>query len=166
MARAPTVLVDTNAIIEAVRTRCWNAITGGMTVETVSTCCGEALAGDSTSGYVRVTKADLTRLSAEHTVTEAERAAFYLEYEPGDGMDEGERDLFAHLLGRTDADVLICSPDKASVRAAVTLGWGDRLVALSDLLERVGCKAAPPIEPHYRTAWLASCKTRVRLGSL
>jgi hypothetical protein len=36
--KATVVLVDTNVIIEAIRTRCWNALTGGLRVETVAEC--------------------------------------------------------------------------------------------------------------------------------
>lgn len=71
MVDAPAVLVDTNAIIEAVRTGCWAAITGRWTVETVQECYEEALRGDSTRpSYVRVATEDLDRLNTVHRVTE------------------------------------------------------------------------------------------------
>ena len=160
------MLVDTNAIIEAVRVGCWAAITGAMNVATVSACCAEALAGDSAAGYVPVTKADLRRLRQEHTVSEGERAALYLQYEQGDGMDVGERDLFAHMCAYPDIRYLICSPDKASVRAAMHLGWGDRLCALGDLAVQVGCRPNPALQAHFEGAWLSSARTQFILGTL
>lgn len=63
----PTLLVDTNVIIEAVRTGCWRAITGRMNVETVETCINECLRGDAgRSGYVIVSEEELNRLSRVH----------------------------------------------------------------------------------------------------
>jgi len=94
-----------------------------------------------------------------------ERAAFYLKYELGDGMDHGERDLFAHLLGRTNTDAVVCSPDKACVRAAVALGWGDRIVCLEELIDQVGCHPAPALKSHYNTSWLTAYRTQVILGT-
>ena len=165
MVEVPKLLFDTNAIIEAVRVGCWNAITGGAAVFTVSACCAEALAGDSTAGYVPVTKGDLGRLSAEYTVSDEERATFYLRYEDGDGMDEGERDLFAHALGRDTMDLRICSPDRASVRAALELGWGDKLISLDEAIGLVGCKPRIRLESHFKTHWLAACRTQILLGT-
>lgn len=41
--------------------------------------------------------------------------------------DHGERDLFAHAIGRSTPPLwCLCSPDKASIRAAVALGSGAR----------------------------------------
>lgn len=45
-AKYTVVLVDTNVVMEAVRTHCWNAMAGGLWVETVEECREEALRGD------------------------------------------------------------------------------------------------------------------------
>ena len=165
MVEVPKLLFDTNAIIEAVRVGGWNAITGGASVFTVSACCAEALAGDSTAGYVPVTKRDLGRLSAEYTVSDEERARFYLTYEHGDGMDEGERDRFAHALGRDTMDLRICSPDRASVRAALAVGVGNKLISLDEAMGLVGCKPRIQLQSHFKTRWLAARRTQILLGA-
>jgi hypothetical protein len=162
MAVRPVVLADTNVIIEAVRSGCWAALTGGFSIETVETCRNEALAGDRTrSGYVEVTERVLARLARVHPVTGAESAAFTLAYESADGMDDGERDLFAHAFGRTDDTWLLCSPDRASVRAAVALRWSDRLVSLGELARRVGGR--PSLRAQFEAAWLSHCRTQFLL---
>lgn len=70
------VLVDTNVMIEAVRTRCWNALTGSLRLETVEECRDEAGRGSyGRSGYVAVSQGDLGRLSAVHPVTGLEARA-------------------------------------------------------------------------------------------
>src|SRR5438552_1749501 len=125
------MLVDTNVIIEAVRTGCWRAITGRMSVETVEVCTHEAKRGDADrTGYIAVSEEDLSRLSRVHSVSETERAALVLQYPDASGMDAGERDLFAHAYARADDTWILFSPDKASIRAAVRLGCADRLRSL------------------------------------
>jgi hypothetical protein len=78
VARKDTVvLVDTNVVMEAVRTRCWNALTGGLRVETVEECRDEALRGDrGRPGYLPVSEQDLARIRNVHPVTPLERSVF------------------------------------------------------------------------------------------
>jgi hypothetical protein len=167
MVGSSPVLVDTNAIIEAVRTSCWPAITGRFRVETVQECYDEALRGDATRpSYVRVAPADLERLSATHLVTDIERARLALAYEHADALDEGERDLFAHAHSRGDRTWVLCSPDKASVRAAVALDCADRLVSLERLAQQMGARPSPPLADHHSEARLSLWRTAALLGTL
>lgn len=160
-----TVLVDTNVIIEAVRTGCWAALTGRLRVETVDTCRDEARAGNSARpGYVHVGLEHLARLHRVHPVSPVHRAAFALAYEGADGMDDGERDLFAHAHGRDDEAWVLCSPDKASIRAAVSLDWGDRLRSLGSLAALAGARPKLRMKAHFEEAWLAMWRTHYRLG--
>lgn len=162
MTALPTLLVDTNVIIEAVRTGCWRAITGRMNVETVETCTHEAARGDAgRRGYVVVSAEELSRLACVHPVSEEERAALALEYPDAAGMDAGERDLFAHAFGRSDETWLLLSPDKASIRAGVTLGWQDRLRSLGAVAEQTG--ARPKLKRHFEESWLAEWRTHFLL---
>ena len=159
------LLVDTNVIIEAVRTGCWRAITGQMTVETVEICKEEAKRGDrEQSGYVVVSDDDLARISHLHAVTEMERAGLTFEYPEATGMDAGERDLFAHAYARTDDGWVLCSPDKASIRAAVILGWSDRLRSLGALVQHVGARPKSSLRRHFEEAWLSEWRTHFRLA--
>jgi hypothetical protein len=155
-------LVDTNVILEAVRTGAWKAIAGGAQVHTVQECVDECRRGDRFSGsYISVEDDDLARLTRVHTVDEAHRAV--LDLELGDiGLDDGERDLYAHCLSRgRSPEWLLAAPDRAAVRAAVRLGWRDRLVSLEELARQVGC---PPsrlgeLRRHFRSSWLKSVRT-------
>jgi hypothetical protein len=55
MSKGATVLLDTNAIIEAHRSGCWRAVVDAFRVETVEKCCEEAATGDKRRpGYVKV----------------------------------------------------------------------------------------------------------------
>ena len=78
-------------------------------------------------------------------------------------MDDGERDLFAHARARGDEAWLLCSPDKASVQAAVALGWGDRLRSLAALAARVGARPGTAFKSHFEEAWLSAWPTHFLL---
>ncbi|MDB4913761.1 MAG: hypothetical protein JWM95_1405 [Gemmatimonadetes bacterium] len=155
-----TILVDTNVIIEAVRTGCWNALTGGLRVETVEECRDEAVRGDGRQrGYIPVSTEHLSRLAVVHPVSPHARAAFALRYPDALSMDKGERDLYAHAVERTEQgdDVwLLSSADKASVRAAVTLRLEGHLRSLDALIRQLGARPVVPLRRHHEESWLAS----------
>ena len=165
MSARPVVLVDTNVIIEAVRTGTWAAITGQLPIESVEVCRDESLAGAERASlnYVIVTPADLARLRALHSVPPVVQAALKLAYPQADVLDAGEHDLLAHACNSMSADLQVCSPDKAAIRAAVALGLGDQLVSLEDLLDRVGARPQPRLRVQFTTGWLSSFRTKVRL---
>ena len=166
--KATVVLADTNVMIEAVRTRCWNALTGSLRVETVEECHDEAGRGSyGRSGYVEVGPGDLDRLAAVHAVTDLDRAVFGLAYADAQNMDAGERDLFAHAYGRAaggDEEWVITSADKACIRAAVTLGWSDRVHSLGALATAVGARPGVPLAEHFGERWLSDFRTACLLG--
>lgn len=167
-ARDTVALVDTNVIIEAVRTKCWKALTGSLRVETVEECRDEAGRGDrSRPGYVPVSGDDLGRLAKVHAVGDLERATLGLAYAGAQNLDAGERDLFAHAFVRAAAgdDVwVICSPDRAAVRAAVALGWRDQTRSLAELAAAVGARPNPPLAGHFGERWLSDLCTAYLLG--
>src|SRR5690348_9946757 len=140
--RDTVVLVDTNVIIEAVRTSTWNALTGALCVETVEECRDEARRGDSTRpAYIPVSDGDLSRLHAVHPISKQQRAEYLLADPEAVGMDPGEQDLFAHAFQRSragDQAWVLCSSDKASIRAAVRLNLADQLRSLEAVCDAVG----------------------------
>ncbi|HEU4557545.1 MAG TPA: hypothetical protein VFS20_06835 [Longimicrobium sp.] len=134
---ATVILVDTNVIIEAVRTRVWKALLGNRKVETVQECRDETQRGSPHDpGYVVVNAADLAGLSGVHAVTDLERATLALSYADASALDAGERDLLAHALARHargDSVWVVSSPDRACVRVAVALGLADHTISLEEL---------------------------------
>lgn len=162
------VLADTNAIIEAVRTGTWNAVTGGLLIETVEECVREARRGQSTKpSYVLVSPRDLSRINRVHRVSDSDRARHLLKDPHAMTMDLGERDLFAHAMSRDksgDSTWVVCSPDKASIRAAVRLGWVDRLVSLEKLSTEVGGRPKPPFKQQFGEYFLSRYRTEYLLG--
>jgi hypothetical protein len=158
--RGQVVLVDTNIIIESVRTGCWNGLTTYFKVETVEKCCEEARTGEAhRPEYVNVDEPALrTRLTA-HKVSGVMLFELGQRYPDADRLDVGERHLWAHALGRNDEWLAACS-DRAAVNAAVQLGWGDRLVSLEELVTAAGARSAlRSLKGQFSSARLSEWRT-------
>ena len=149
------VLVDTNIIIEAVRTGCWNALGTHFKLETVDKCCEEARSGDlRRPGYVKIDESALREKLLAHPVSDIELIRLTLEYPDATGLDDGERHLWAHALTRSDAWIATTA-DKAAFFAACHLGWRDRMVSLKALIESAGARhALKHIKPQFSKARL------------
>ncbi len=150
-------------VIEAVRTGCWNAISGQRRVVTVEECAEELLRGDpGVRGYVRVTERDLGRITVEPVAPEV-NAAFRLAYGAADGLDPGERDLLAHATTRTD-EFHLCSCDKAAVVAAHAQGWLDQVISLEAVATSVGARPRAALKVQFTEARMSQWRTSLRLG--
>lgn len=155
--------MDTMIVVEAVRTGCWNAITGQRLVVTVPECAEELERGDpERPGYVALQAKEIARLSVE-PLSPTAPARLRLEYPDADGLDAGERDLLALALERP-GNARIVSCDKAAVRAAHALGLLDRVMSLEDLAASVGARPHPAIKVQYTEASLRTWRTKLLLG--
>ena len=148
------MLVDTNTIIEAHRTRAWAALAGGWRVETVEDCVTETQTRFQRRRPEQAIAAGELRalLAAVHSVTGRERAELALRVQDI-ALDIGEESLWAHALGRNDRWVL-CGPDKASLRCGARLGFREQLVSLQELLDGVGHRPRVALKRHYTKKWL------------
>lgn len=167
--RKTVILVDTNVVIEAVRTGTWNALTGAAKVETVEECRDEMRRGDDGTrpGYVAVSATDLHRLSAVHAVSQRERAEYLLVDPDAVAMDPGEQDLFAHVYQRAKAgdDVwVLCSSDKAAIRAAVRIAIADQLTSLEAACAATGARPKQPLKTQHKELFLSKYRTEYLLG--
>lgn len=164
MKPGTVLLVDTNIIIEAFRTRCWNALTNHYTIETVEKCCEEALTGAyHRPGYVTVDPNVMRKKLIVHTVSDMELINLAMALASSDRLDAGERHLFAHTLGRTDGWIMSCA-DRAAVNVALELGWEPRVVALELLARTAGAK--PNLKRHFTERWLSEVRTNYKLEQL
>lgn len=155
-------LFDTNAVIEAIRVGEWNALTGGLAIETVAEIADECRRGDQTrSGYITVSESDLARMRTIHPVPDYGRAQ--IELLPGSGaIHSGEKDLFWYALNHPRAYNWVCSPDRGSIQFAVAHGLGGHLVSLESALRAVGRKA--PLADHFKERWLSVERLKATLG--
>jgi hypothetical protein len=147
------VLVDTNVIIECWRIGAWRALSNGYAVETVEDCVVETQTGFQRRRTAQQIDNKTLRasLKAIHDVTDPELAKAIVRDPLFSFLDVGERSLWAHALGRTDAWVL-SGPDKASLRFGIRCGLRDRLVALEGLLKDAGYKPSG-LKPAYTSKW-------------
>lgn len=148
--------MDTNVILEAHRCRSWRTLAARYRLETVEDCVMETQTGaQGRRPDQRIDEAALRGdLHAVYPVSPLERAEAVLLDERLAMLDAGERALWSHALGRSDAWVL-CGPDAASLRIGVRLGLRDRLVALEALLADVGFRPQTPLRRNYTRAWHA-----------
>ena len=148
-----TVLVDTNVILECHRTRSWNALANGYSVETVEDCVAET----QPSSQMRLHKVKVDEqtlrasLEAVHNVENLELIELSLDV-PDIHLDQGEAALLAHAKKRKD-DWVLCGPDKASLRFGVRLGLRHRLISLERLLSDVGHRLRRALRPAYTRKW-------------
>lgn len=150
MRLGQSVLVDTNIIIEAVRTNCWTALRAHFRIETVEKCCEEARTGRLHSpGYVTIEEKMLREKLVSNVVADIDLVRLSIQYANAAFLDDGERHLWAHAAVRDD--VWIASTgDKAAFFAACTLGWRERMVSLEELADSSGARhALKQIKPHF-----------------
>ena len=157
------ILLDTNIIIEAVRTGCWNGLRGHHELVTVEKCREEARSGAARKpGYVVVEDHHLNTGIQIVSVTDTDRAHLFVECSEAMGLDQGEKDLWAHAYSRADDWSAACA-DQAAVRVAMQLGWGDRLISLEELVRSAGARTKKELKTHYTTRVLSNWRTRFML---
>jgi hypothetical protein len=160
------VLVDTNVIIEAHRTGCWNTIANYFALETVQKVIEETQTGaQNRPSGTHIDEAKL-RASMKHvaTVTDEMRAKFHQAF-PQVLLDDGERDLLVYAGTIPVAEIwLLNSPDMAAVRHAHSRAWLDRLVSLEILNAHLKGKLAATLKDNYSEEWLSIRRTRLILG--
>ena len=159
------VLLDTMVILGAHRTESWKTLAARYRLETVEKCIEETQTGAQNRPHEhRIDEATLRGgFHMVHAVNQIEQAQAALRDSHHAMLHDGERALWAHALGRTDAWVL-CGPDIASLRLGVRLGLRDQLVALEALLADVGLKKPKsPLGRNYTRAWHAERLARLAL---
>lgn len=74
---------------------------------------------------------------------------------------------FAHAYQRTKAgdDVwVLCSSDKASIRAAVRIAIAGKLKSLEAMRSAVGARPKQPLKAHHQELFLSKYRTEYLLG--
>jgi hypothetical protein len=160
------VLVDTNVIIEAHRTGCWQALSGYFALETVEKVIEETQTGAQNRSPESVI--DETRLRASirqvASISDQMRAAFHLTH-PASALDPGERDLLIYAGTVPAAETwLLNSPDMAVIRHAHERGWLDRLVSLESMNGHLKGRLSSVLRTNYTEQWLSIKRTRLLLG--
>ena len=188
MAPQPSILIDTNIIIEATRIGAFSRLRARGQLVTVTRCCEEALSGKpGERGRIIVAPDELCDPLSVVEVSQAGRVHLALRYLDASILDAGERDLLVHAFTLTQGTdgaasmgaafkkaglpvkdrggaFTIVSADQAAVRVAMLMGLGDQLVSLDEAFENAGIRATG-LKRHYTRAALAEWKVRHRLGT-
>ncbi|PZQ12414.1 MAG: hypothetical protein DI565_16465 [Ancylobacter novellus] len=164
ITRQTPILLDTNAIVACHEMGCWRAICGAFPLETVETCIVEF----QTGGHVLLSPdyVDEATLRAQfahiHDPQHIERAEVALR--GGHALHEGEKDLWAHALGRSDDVWVLCGPDRASMKFGCAQKLAQRLISLESLLVHLRHPAVKTLEHLYSQAWLDDVRRKFILG--
>ncbi|MDP9412499.1 MAG: hypothetical protein M3Q08_00010 [Pseudomonadota bacterium] len=145
------VLLDNCAVSACAEIGAWNALVARFRLETVTEVAVEAATGFQHRQIIdpREFRTQVT----VHNVEQNDRLAAASEYSELAGLDDGERDLWVHALGRQDAWVL-CGPDAASIRFGVRAGHAEKLISLEELLEVMGYQPKVKLKVHFTKKWL------------
>lgn len=163
LERGGKVYLDTNAIIEAHRIRCWKALCNHFDLHTVAFCKREALAGNpAKKGYVEIPEESLTDRITVHEVAQRDVVAFSLKI-AGEifDVDGGERELLTHALLDPNA-WLLCGPDNASLHALNFFGLLDRVVSLEEMCITGKIKPYLKYKGNYTAKWMRDFRMKIR----
>lgn len=165
MKKGDRVFMDTNAIIEAHRVKCWNAITAFFQIETVEECQKECATGNQRRReYIAVDTRTFEKTVAVHRVSDAMRASLIAADPASAVLDQGEMDLISCLIAQ-QGECLACAPDKAAVASIFRLDLTERITALETLAEIAGVRRLK-FRDNFTRAWLDALKTKLQLGIL
>lgn len=116
------------------------------------------------TGRKRPVAVDTTVLIADlkpKQPTPVQLAQLRLRYPDSEDLDPGEKELIAVVLSLPPDTYFLCSPDKAAIRAAYTLGIIDQYVALAHLTEIAGARAS--LAHQYGKSFLSEQRTKLLL---
>jgi hypothetical protein len=158
----PVLYLDTCAILEATRARCWQQLAGRFDLHTVAECRNELASGNRNDRrYVAV---DLTTFDASvavHSPTAAHHASAQLKSASFARLDPGEKDLLAWCAAAAPNALILTTGDRAAIVSACELGLAENLQSLEEVAQSVGAK--PELQIHFRKKWLSEIRTEALL---
>jgi hypothetical protein len=163
MKKGDRVFMDTNAIMEAHRVKCWNAITTFFQIETVEECQKECASGNQQRReYVAVDTGTFKVTVVVHSVSNAMRASLISADPAAAVLDQGERDLISRLFAE-QGNWYACTPDKAAAASMFRLDLARRITALETLAELAGMRRLK-FRDNFTRRWLHAVQANLQLG--
>ena len=159
-----TVLVDTNAIIEAHRTGTWRALAGGYRVATVEDCVTETQTGFQLRKPEQSIAVSQLRasLATEHRVDDRQRADWQYAHRGSYWTGVKNRCGRTHLGAKTGG--FCAARTEPAYAAEYGLGFRDRIVSLEELLDDVGHRPRTALKRHYTKKWLEGVLVEILLA--
>lgn len=164
--RNQIVLVDTNVVIEAHRTGCWNQLAEYFRLCTVEKVIEETQTGFQLRRAEQQIDRTVLRASMHEIADITDEMRFNFNIRNGHPtLDDGERDLLVHAETLRNA-WLLNSPDMAVIRFANSRGWLDQLVSLEAMNAHLRSRLRETFCENYTERWLSTQKTDFLLGRL
>lgn len=159
-----TILLDTTAIVEAHKCKCWNALVKCFRIETVDKCIEEC--GTGNTGRRDRVPIDVQNLVKVITVHHVERHAFVavaLKSPRFSLLDPGEQEVLAYAYTGYAPEVTwyISSQDGGCVRAGYELGLLDKFISFEEITQAVGLDLT--LKYNYTEKWLQDIRTKIQL---
>jgi hypothetical protein len=158
----PVLYLDTCAILEAVRSRCWRQMVARFDLHTVVECRNELAGGNRHDR--RFIPVDLPSFDARvtlHAPTVAHRSAAQMKSASYARLDAGERDLLAWCAACAPDALILTTGDRAAIISACELGLGESLQSLEEVADAAGSR--PDLQVHFRKKWLSEIRTETLL---
>ena len=158
------VLLDTNVILEAHRTGCWNTLADYFDFRTVEKVIEETQTGfQNRDSELTIDEGSLRASFAFIAdVDDSERVAFNIAHNHP-SLDAGERDLLVYADLIETNPWLLNSPDNAAVRFALERGWRDQLVSLEAMSGHLSVRLKMGLRDNYTESWLSAKRTHFLL---
>jgi hypothetical protein len=161
------VLVDTNVLIEAHRTKSIGFLTEYFNIHTVEKVVEETQNGFQNRAVSQTIDETKLRSVLKHIepITELQRVQFALAA-PGVELDPGELDLliYAETLPSSANIWFLNSPDRAAIRYAHSRNWLDKLISLEEMIDHLNQKTLLSLKENYTKKWLSEAKVDLILG--
>lgn len=166
MSSARQILfLDSCAIIEAHRTKCWKALLGRFDLHTVHECWDELRRGDKRdSEYIAVDQEAIKNEIVVHKVDAAQVTAARMKCAKLGEIDAGERELLAWCHHQEPGSLLLTTGDRAAIIAACHLRLDRALISLEEVTGQVGQK--PKLQGHFSKVWLSKIRTECTMDLL
>jgi hypothetical protein len=163
--RDANIYVDTNIIIEAAKLGIQEHIQGHYSnLKTVNKCIEEIETGNRYSCQrLNIDTSFFKESSCEPSNIQLAELEIKLNNEMD--LHAGEKHLFASIMSLKPGTFLVCSPDKASIRAAKKLGILNRMITFEELLASSG-RDTVKLEQQFTRKWHDNFCLNLELGIL
>ena len=149
----PVVYLDTCAIIEAHRVKCWKQLASHYELHTVRKCCEELADGNPyDKEYTAVDQQQIAHDMVIHDTSPLQCTAATIKAKTFVKLDAGEKELLAWCADQDPKAMIITTGDRAAIVAACELGLRDNLQPLEDIATTVGVRGN--FQHHFCRVWL------------
>ena len=149
----PVVYLDTCAIIEAHRVKCWKQLASHYELHTVRKCCEELADGNPYDpDYIAVDPQQIAQDMVIHEISRLQCAKAVTKAPSFGGLDAGEKELLAWCADQDPKAMIITTGDKAAIVVACELGLRENLQPLEDIAVTVGVHGS--FQHHFCRVWL------------